>query len=422
MCEHRLLKSEVKVKGYREGWLGVARAEQPPRRQQLDGKRALGLGLSRSSFSVALCLFALGCAGRGKEASAPGRNAHVNVPTTVITKDTGENIADLLARADRAAEDGAYEEAIHLYHRVIDADLEGDYRTRAFIGLGTIHDVEGRAEAALAAYQSAVPTRGPSSRPEVGPLRVRIVRLLVFLERFVEAEEVARELDPSERPVLEAVIIHAARALGLVERGELDEAQLEIGRGRQRLDDAGLGQLIEVPLDVAALEYARGELLRRRAEAIGFDPLPLDFAAALEERCRYILDAQAAYSEVMKAGSAQYSAMAGVRVGSLYQSLHSDLIRMGRPTTADTPEKRMLFEAALRLRYAILLRKAAAMMESTVRMIERTGEGGQWADRARQALSEISQAERSEQALIDALPVARADIERALADLGERAK
>lgn len=422
VCEHRLLKSEAEVKGYPERRLGAAEAQEPGPRRMLGVKRAFGLGPSRSLVPVAICLLALGCAGRGKKANAPGHDTHVNVPTTVVTKDTGENIGDLLARADRAAEEGAYEEAIHLYHRVIDADLEGDYRTRAFIGLGTIHDVEGRAEAALAAYQSAVPTSGPSSRPEVGLLRVRIVRLLVFLERFVEAEEVAQELEPSERPVLEAVIIHAACALGLVERGELEAAQLEIGRARQRLDEAGLGQLVEVPLDVAALEYARGELERRRAEAIHFEPLPLDFAEALEERCRHILDAQAAYSEVMKAGSAQYSAMAGVRVGSLYQSLHSDLIRMGRPTTADTPEKRMLFEAALRLRYAILLRKAAAMMESTVRMIERTGEGGQWAERARQALSEISQAERSEQALIDALPVSRADIERALADLGERAK
>lgn len=372
------------------------------------------------AFGSALC--ALGCAGGTPRAAGPREGAPpVDVPTTVITKDSGQSVVDLLARADRARHQGLNEEATRLYHLVIDADLEGTYRTRAFVGLGTIHDLEGRAGEALSAYQRAVPA-GTAASPESDAIRVRIVRWLVFLERWGEAERVAREVEPETRPVLEAVILRASRALGLLERGDESAAEIEIAKGRSTLDEAGLGQLVEVPLDVAALEYARGELERLRAEKIRFDPLPRDFATALEERCSHVLSAQAAYSEAMKAGSAQYSAMAGVRVGQLYQALHTDLVSMGRPAAADTAEKRMLFEGALRLRYAILLRKAAAMMESTVQMIERTGEGGAWAERARAALSEISQAERSEQALIDALPVSRTEIEAALLDIEERAK
>lgn len=384
-----------------------------------------GLGLIQRApvgFAVIIAIAELGCAsGKPRPSEPRSGSARVDLPTTVITKNSGESIVALLERAERARRAGASEEATLLYHRVIDADLEGTYRSRAFVGLGTIHDWQGRSEEALAAYQNAVPSGSPSSA-ESDEIRVRMVRLLVFLERFRDAEQVASELEPDGRPVLELVILRAARALGLLEQDRDAEAELEIAKARSALDAAGLGQLVEVPLDVAALEYARGELERSRAEKIRFDPLPTDFAAALEERCRHILDAQGAYSEVMKAGSAQYSAMAGVRVGQLYQSLHADLVNMGRPLTADTSDKRMLFEGALRLRYAILLRKAAAMMESTVRMIERTGEGGAWAERARAALSEISQAERSEQALIDALPVSRSDIEAALKDIEERAQ
>jgi len=339
----------------------------------------------------------------------------------VVTPTTSAQVDELLQEADRQAEQGHDDRAMALYHQVITADTSGVYRRRALFGLGFVYDRAGRSEQALDAYLNVVDI-GKLGEPDSDEARVRAVRLLLFLDRFREADEVGRPLEPKTRNALEQAALRAARALGDLERGELEAAQAEISRGQASLEAAGFAPLVDVPLDVAALEYARGELLRAKAEQIRFKPLPQEFAAVLEARCQLILDAQAAYSEAMKSKSAQYAAKSGVRVGELYQSLHTDLVGMGAPIAVSSEEKRLLFEGALRLRYSILLTKAKAMMTSTVALIERSGEGGAWATRAREALEGIARAERVEQALLDALPVSRSELEAALAELEARAR
>jgi len=103
-------------------------------------------------------------------------------------------------------------------------------------------------------------------------------------------------------------------------------------------------------------------------ERIRFAPVPSDFAAVLEQRCQLLLDAQSAYSDAMRAYDAHWSAMAGFRVGELYQKLHEELMQVPAPKSADSAGKRQLFEGAMRLRYSILLDKAKAMMDHTVAM------------------------------------------------------
>jgi tetratricopeptide (TPR) repeat protein len=385
--------------------------EQAPRHDGLRGAFPF--------VAAPLFLAALGCA-----AAAPRPQAlptEIELPTTVVTPSSSARVDELLAQADAHAEAGRDEQALALYHQVITADESGIYRKQALFGLAFVHDRAGRFEQAADAYLRVVGL-GALGEAQSDEARVRAVRLLLFLDRFQEADEVARPLDPAPRSAFEQAALRAARALGDLSRGQLEAAEEEIARGRASLDAAGFSQLVEVPLDVAALEYARGELLRIKASQIRFNPLPTDFAGVLERRCQLILDAQAAFSEAMKSKSAQYAAKSGVRVGELYQSLHTDLVGMAAPVAADTEQKRMLFEGALRLRYSILLTKAKAMMQSTVALIERTGEGGAWAERARDALAQIERADRVEQALIDALPVSRPELEAALAEIEARAR
>jgi hypothetical protein len=185
---------------------------------------------------------------------------------------------------------------------------------------------------------------------------------------------------------------------------------------RERFDAAG-----RIPRDVAQLYYALGEVRRLRAARIVFVPVPEDFAVVLERRCQLILDAQSSYSDAMRAEDAHWSAMAGYRVGELYQSLHEDLMVVPAPGAADTPGRRQLFEGAMRLRYSILLEKARAMMQHTLKMAARTGERSEWVLRAERAARDLEQAEQREQAALDRLPHSRAELQRALDDLGQRA-
>jgi hypothetical protein len=114
--------------------------------------------------------------------------------------------------------------------------------------------------------------------------------------------------------------------------------------------------------------------------------------------------------------------MAGVKVGSLYQDLHTDLTSMPKPKEADTEERQKLFEGALRLRYSILLRKSVAMLRATVALLERNKQPSPWRKKAEEALAEIEEAQRREQEAIDALPYTREQLQQVLDDMAARAK
>jgi hypothetical protein len=183
---------------------------------------------------------------------------------------------------------------------------------------------------------------------------------------------------------------------------------------------AGFDRLATIPRDVAAVYFALGELRRRKGEAIVFSPMPTDFPSALEERCQWMLDAQSAYSQAMRAEDAHWSAMAGVAVSDLYQELHHELMNMDRPLAAAETSKRELFEGALRLRYSILLTKAASMLRATLALRNKDRDSSRWVQRAEAALVEIEQAVAEEERVLTALPYTRVQLQQALDELARR--
>lgn len=370
---------------------------------------------SRTLLGVVVFSSAFGCG-----ASAQTGPTEQTLPTTIVTPLGAEDLREILERADAALAAESYAEAESLYARALEHDLTGEFRLRSLLGVGTARDLAANSLGALEAYERyvGIAPEGLARRR----IEVRAVRLLVYLERYDAAEKRARIVDASDLGPLERVALLAARALGALERGDEATAEHEISAARGILDPLGVDFVERLPLDVAALAFAEGELARRRAGRIRFDPLPPDFADVLEARCRLVLDAQARYSEAMRAKNVHYSAMAGVRVGELYRELHHDLLTMPPPAAATTLEKRQLVEGALRLRYAVLLDKAAAMMESTLGLLARSEAAAvepdrDWSARARASLEAIERARRDEERALGALPYTRAQLERALRDL-----
>jgi hypothetical protein len=246
--------------------------------------------------------------------------------------------------------------------------------------------------------------------------------LLTYLERWPDAGRAADLLltRTSELPPLHRIVAFGGKALSLVFSDDPDAAEYFLNKGRdvvegERLDVAGA-----LPRDLAGLYFALGELRRIRGEKIVFVPVPPDFPVVLESRCQLLLDAQSAYSDAMRAYDAHWSAMAGFRVGELYQRLHEDLMRIPPPKAATTQARAELFQGAMRLRYSILLRKGLAMMEHTLTLAGRTGERSEWVERAAASKHALEQGMREEEAALDKLPYSRAELEKALDDVGRR--
>jgi tetratricopeptide (TPR) repeat protein len=251
---------------------------------------------------------------------------------------------------------------------------------------------------------------------------IRLARLEAYLEAWPNLEAVTKKLlERKDLTVLERIEAEGGLALALVSQDRVDEAYEIIIRVRNEIEDRRLGEAGVPPLELAQVAFALGEIRRKKSETIKFLPFPPDFGAKLEERCQGLLDSQSAYTDAMRSLDAHWSAMAGYRVGQLYQDLHRDVMRVPVPPAAKTIRQKQLWEGAMRLRYRVLLEKGLKMMEHTVKLGERTGESSPWIARARSAQRELETALATEKEALAKMPFTEEEMKQALEELKQKA-
>ncbi|HEX4338202.1 MAG TPA: tetratricopeptide repeat protein [Polyangiaceae bacterium] len=319
--------------------------------------------------------------------------------------------ADLYAQRNAAAAKG--------FDRIVELDPDGLRAKESWLLAGVAHDRAGELEDAASRYLETA-RRYPNEQASRDAL-VAAVRVLTHLERWEDAGKAADVLlgRLSELTPIERIVAYAGKALALVFSDKPDAALYFIEKGRDIIDEQRLDAAGTLPRDLAELYFALGELRRIRGERVHLAPPPSNFAEVLEQRCQLLLDAQSAYSDAMRAYDAHWSAMAGYRVGQLYQSLHDELMKIPPPTST-TQAKADLFAGAMRLRYSVLLQKGLTMMEHTLELAERTGEHSAWVERAAQAKDALDKDIQAEQTALDRLPYSRSDLEKALEDLAHK--
>jgi tetratricopeptide (TPR) repeat protein len=258
--------------------------------------------------------------------------------------------------------------------------------------------------------------------PTAHAAMLRLARLEAYLEHWAELEAVSRKLlERKDLSVLERIEAQGALSLALVSQDRVDEAFDVVVSARNEIEDRHLGEAGVPPLELAQVAFSLGEVRRKKSERIVFSPFPPDFGAKLEERCQGLLDAQSAYTDAMRSLDAHWSAMAGYRVGQLYQDLHRDVMKVPIPPSAKTIRQKQLWEGAMRLRYRILLEKGLKMMEHTVMLGERTGESSPWIARARSAKKELETALATEKEALAKMPFTEDEMREALEDLKKKA-
>jgi len=352
-----------------------------------------------------------GCAGGTPAATTAGGRPPVVLAETRITPHGPADVAAAFEAAQAMLLRGEERQAIAAFERVVAMDPAGQAAGPSLFNLGLAHLALG--DHTRAAHHFLEAERRFPEAPIAKPALIRATRELAHLERWPELEQAARRLDRRDGvTVLERIETLGALGLALVAQERDAEAFKVIVQGRDLVEERKLGQSGPPPIELAQLSFALGEWRRRDSEKVTFEPMPADFAARLEDRATRLLSAQDAYTETMRSLDAHWSAMAGYRVGQLYQRLHRDV--MAAPFQPRDLKQQQLFEGAMRLRYRVLLEKGLAMMEGTVRLGERTGEDTAWVTRARAAKAQLERAIADEKAALAKLPYTEQELRDAL--------
>jgi tetratricopeptide (TPR) repeat protein len=363
-------------------------------------------------------LFATGCSSTTPTAGT--RSDPIVVPEVRVTKTDPNDLPALFRAASDMLLREEYKPAAAEFDRIVAVDPNGVTAVPSLYNAGIAYHGLGDLDKAAIRYRASA-LQDPAA-PTTKIAWLRLSRIYAHIERWKDLETVADViLARQDLTVLERIEGMGAKGLALVEQGRTEEAYDVIVKARNEIEDRKLGEAGIPSVELAQVSFALGEIRRVKSEKVKFMPVPADFGAVLEERCTGLLDAQAAYTDAMKSLDAHWSAMAGFRVGQLYQTLHRDVMIVPAPAGASALRQKQLWEGAMRMRYRILLEKGLAMMGGTVALGERTGESSAWVARAREAKKELETAIATEKEALSKLPFTEEEIKTALDDLKKKA-
>lgn len=329
---------------------------------------------------MAVVAVSLGCVKPPPVAPAAPRIAVAE--ERIVTPGEVTTERELSMRAQHAFAEQRWADAVAAYRVLTSAFPSGPHSPDYWLNLGFALEGIRNNEAARDVYLDLAGRF--STAPEASVALVRAATLDAYLEdwkalRSIGDAILAREkLDDMER-----IVGLGARGLARVEQGDDQSASPDILDALDLGDKHHYGPRDVLPVAVAQAQFALGEIRRVRSERIQIDPPPVDFLEKLEERCAGLLDAQTAYAMTLGSVDPHWAAMAGLRVATMYDALHHDILAIPAPANMKTDRDKQAFYVLMHVRYRVLLEKGLREIRQTVALGERTQESSSWLDRAR---------------------------------------
>jgi tetratricopeptide (TPR) repeat protein len=361
-------------------------------------------------------VLALGCAsppGRPPIGAPVGPPTRIDLQPRIVTPTDITTEPELSARAERALMEQRWLDAAEAYRTLLAADPSGPHAAEYEFDLGlALEGMQERVKARDAFLDLA------QRFPEGAKARAALVRaatLDAYLEDWAALAAIGDTLlQRGDLEEIDRVVALGARGLARVELGDDAAALRDVLDGLELADQMHYGARDVLPVAVAQLRFALGEVRRVRSERIRFDPLPPDFVDKLEERCGALLEAQAAYAQAVRSIDPHWAAMSGYRVGEMYRLLHRDLMQIPPPPTSKTERQKQIFYAFMHIRYRVLLEKGLRELDQTIALGERTSDTSPWIQRAKEAKHDMDIALAEEKAQIDRMPFTEDEVKTAL--------
>jgi hypothetical protein len=386
----------------------------------LSMNRTSGTGRPFLGLLTSLSVLLAGCAAATPSPVAPAAPPiHYEARPVVVTPDDVATEPELAARGEKAMLEQRWDDAVAAYRTLVAADPSPEHASEYGFDLAlSLEGAQSRKEARDAFLDLArrFPT-GPKARSAL----VRAASLDAYLEDWPALADIGDTLlARSDLEDVDRLVALGSRGLARIELGDDVHASKDVFDALEISDQLHYGARDVLPVAVAQVRFALGELRRVRSEKIVLDPPPPDFVAKLEERCGGLLDAQASYALAVRSIDPHWAAMSGYRVGEMYRRLHKDLVSIPPPATSKTERDKQAFYAFMHVRYRVLLEKGLKELDQTIALGERTGDSSAWIQRARDTKAEMDLALEDEKAQIAKMPFTEAEVNAALDQLQKK--
>lgn len=380
---------------------------------------------------AALSIACVACGGPARPAASaadvqPGgapqpQHVDVRAARTIVTKDFTITEPELAHRAELAILTHRWREAANDYALLV-ASGPGKEELRGYLmNLALAYEGSDDRAKARDAY-----LRLADEFPDTHDARTALVRAAT-LDAYLQdwrgcgaiAERIFARKDIDD---IDRVVALGARALAKIEQSEPDL----VAADRDVLDGLDLSKTMHfananvLPVAIAQLRFALGEVRRMRSEEVRLDNVPLDqFAATFDERSELLLSAEQSYDEAVHSVDPHWAMMAGLRDAEMWARIHRDLMAVPAPPQFDTPHQKDVFYAFIHIRFRGVLEKGIDMVNATIGLADRLHDTSDWVARAKQTKSEMEDALADEKDRLAKMPFTEEQVNKQIEQMAE---
>jgi tetratricopeptide (TPR) repeat protein len=318
----------------------------------------------------------------------------VRSETDPLTGLDGYDASQLLERGNQLYAAGDHLRAAEVFERLIATFPESELLPSAIYNAGLAYEQLERWGDALERYQR-VKKEHPSSSSERDAV-FRSSFCLAKLERWgevVDAFWAVRQLeglttmDEIEARVGMGVALFMTDDHATAEREFMSAVRFHETKAKEEYlpADYFMGQARFYLGEIAARAFEAIELTEPDTKRAGWEEM---MGEKLEAKCDLLLRAQNMFIRTIRTGHTGWATAAGYRIGSLYERLYDDVIRVPAPPGIG-PEAEEFYRGEVKKKIGVLVSKAIKIYEQSLEMATRVGEKNEWVERTSKSLERM---------------------------------
>jgi tetratricopeptide (TPR) repeat protein len=355
----------------------------------------------RSSPVVLALLAAAGCATAGRQAPLGSADRPLQMEEVVIRSEpdplTGLDAYDareLLELGNAQFAEEAYDRAVKVYGKLLEEFPDSQYAALAAYNRGLGFEKLVEWEQAAEAFERVI-TRYPESSSH----KDAYFRAAFAYSKLKRWDDVANTFyalrERGELEVMEELEARVGQAVGMFMQEEYATAEVEFMRALKFHEEQENKEYLPADYFIGQSRFYLGEIYARWFEERALSKPSVEeekwieaMGNELEEKCELLLRAQSNFIRTIRIGHTGWATAAGYRIGSLYETLHSQMLEVPVPESLSEDAK-VVYREELRKRVRVLVKKAIRVYEMSKEMAERVGEKNEWVERTNASLQRM---------------------------------
>lgn len=331
------------------------------------------------------------------EASAPRVHMDpvvVHGSTDPLTGLDGYDASQLLERGNQLYASGEHAKAVLVFDKLVAVFPDSDLVPSAIYNAGLAEEQLELWEPALTRFQRIM-KEYPSS-PSRKDAMFRAAMCLGKLNRWTEVADgfwAIRQLDGIT--TMEELEARVGTGVGLFMQNDSASAEREFLAALRFYEVKSKEEFLPAEYFVGQARFYVAEIAARAFESVdlaapdvsrsGWEEM---LGERLEEKCELLLRAQNHLIRAIRAGHPGWATAAGFRIGSLYERLYDDMMKVPTPQGLSEDGK-AYYVAEVRKKVAVLVSKAIEIYERSLEMAGRVGEKNEWVERTTRSLERM---------------------------------